>query len=715
MNDAQLSVRIANATFGFADVYKQGNTAPVRTLAPREFYTQETTAGDVWVVQSQGLSGQQITTVNEYTQFIEYDSSAIQPAPSGSSVSVTFTNNGTVSVRVLIMTPAGQLADPTPGQPLVVTAGQSSQVSTQAGAVFRVFTATTGQEMLLYVATADATQTCSIQLRSINSNQSCGLTFINSHADAVNLYWLDYSGAEVSYGTLPSGSSLWIGTYAGHPWVVRSADNTDVLYFTMCARPNQDVVVAPFQPYDIDPLIVQALGALQNANLLYLPLRNNGLDCWYRSPGGGANAGVVFNTNGEFGYAADFSAAGASVILPPDFEFYYVEDGYTVSCWVNVATLPSSGQLATLVGQLACDSTGKLQYALPYVEQAGGTILGYNVTSSGTLTTAAWHNIVLTYDGTAQACSIYVDGVLDSTTTIPDSVTSKMLLLPTTPGIGGPPQSDSQNINLSGQISDVSFYEIASGPLHAAILADTADKDESRSFVALPFLVIIPLCLAVVGVVRAAYLVAQNTSSGRSAQSPNYIVNKQLSKYVPGNTIDHLDVWGQGRIHAEGKMITGFTDSYNLEKSDMVVSNGADTGRQIPNMIGVSGYDVGFENAVNQIPADGVTYMTCMGAPINAPMAADMTKAINPVNGVVILYDFNDDSAATLEAALLARQDQAGNVIFEKKLNNGQPITVEELAGKFGEIRMSENTSVRIYAPKSLSLSTLMKDLKDEL
>lgn len=144
-----------------------------------------------------------------------------------------------------------------------------------------------------------------------------------------------------------------------------------------------------------------------------------------------------------------------------------------------------------------------------------------------------------------------------------------------------------------------------------------------------------------------------------SAPQPNYSVNKNLKYYysdfpytekyktVPldgDNTsvkIKIVDYWGEGRIY-DSDIITGFTESYNVNHQHQVVSNGDDKGSRIPNRIPVKNYDS--LDTTNYIKNDFADYITVMGAPITKSCADDIRRMLNKDNGRVILYGVDDDS-----------------------------------------------------------------------
>jgi len=117
----------------------------------------------------------------------------------------------------------------------------------------------------------------------------------------------------------------------------------------------------------------------------------------------------------------------------------------------------------------------------------------------------------------------------------------------------------------------------------------------------------------------------------------------QLSPFLDF-PIDLLDVWGEGRINERG-FITGFVQAYNLNKSTQKISNGPDRGKDIPNLVPVYDYD----NPVFPIKDGVVKYITLMGAPITEGTAREMYRVLNKKNGVVMLYDPDEQQRKNFE------------------------------------------------------------------
>ncbi|XP_043673774.1 von Hippel-Lindau disease tumor suppressor [Vespula pensylvanica] len=56
-------------------------------------------------------------------------------------------------------------------------------------------------------------------LRSLDNNQISFVRFTNCTTRNVALYWIDYQGQAINYGTLYPGSYVDIDTFVTHPWI----------------------------------------------------------------------------------------------------------------------------------------------------------------------------------------------------------------------------------------------------------------------------------------------------------------------------------------------------------------------------------------------------------------------------------------------------------------------------------------------------------------
>jgi von Hippel-Lindau disease tumor supressor len=58
------------------------------------------------------------------------------------------------------------------------------------------------------------------------------IKFVNGSSSVIKIYWLDYKGKRVLYGTLKPSENLPIVTYLTHPWLITDGDdNAKSIYF----------------------------------------------------------------------------------------------------------------------------------------------------------------------------------------------------------------------------------------------------------------------------------------------------------------------------------------------------------------------------------------------------------------------------------------------------------------------------------------------------
>jgi uncharacterized protein (TIGR03437 family) len=74
-------------------------------------------------------------------------------------------------------------------------------------------------------------------LYSVNGNTTTTIEFVNTTAQTVLVYWLDYGGARVLYQTLAPGTSFLQGTFLTHPWLIANANNSCIAIYESAASP----------------------------------------------------------------------------------------------------------------------------------------------------------------------------------------------------------------------------------------------------------------------------------------------------------------------------------------------------------------------------------------------------------------------------------------------------------------------------------------------
>ncbi|XP_076278884.1 von Hippel-Lindau disease tumor suppressor-like isoform X2 [Lasioglossum baleicum] len=64
-------------------------------------------------------------------------------------------------------------------------------------------------------------------LRSLNNKEKSYVKFWNGTSRNVVLYWIDYEGQALSFGTLPSGLCVDMDTFVTHPWIFVDEETGD--------------------------------------------------------------------------------------------------------------------------------------------------------------------------------------------------------------------------------------------------------------------------------------------------------------------------------------------------------------------------------------------------------------------------------------------------------------------------------------------------------
>lgn len=108
----------------------------------------------------------------------------------------------------------------------------------------------------------------------------------------------------------------------------------------------------------------------------------------------------------------------------------------------------------------------------------------------------------------------------------------------------------------------------------------------------------------------------------------------QLTRNNIGET-KILDFWGEGRI-LESDIITGFTDSYNVNYQHQKVSNGKNSGKNIPNRIPTQSYQM--VEIPDLVANDTFQYVTTMGSLIIPESAREMYRMVRKDDNARILF-----------------------------------------------------------------------------
>jgi len=66
-------------------------------------------------------------------------------------------------------------------------------------------------------------------MRSLNSKYPTPVSFVNLRNTSIHLWWLDFQGKRVSYGTVQPNRRLEMNTYETHPWVIVDESSNQAL------------------------------------------------------------------------------------------------------------------------------------------------------------------------------------------------------------------------------------------------------------------------------------------------------------------------------------------------------------------------------------------------------------------------------------------------------------------------------------------------------
>ena len=81
-------------------------------------------------------------------------------------------------------------------------------------------------------------------LRSVEGSVETTITFVNSSARAINVYWVNYQGTEEFWFSLYPGQSQIQGTFVTHAWCIRDKNNKTALMTVVATQAEQLVTIA---------------------------------------------------------------------------------------------------------------------------------------------------------------------------------------------------------------------------------------------------------------------------------------------------------------------------------------------------------------------------------------------------------------------------------------------------------------------------------------
>ena len=125
--------------------------------------------------------------------------------------------------------------------------------------------------------------------------------------------------------------------------------------------------------------------------------------------------GATWNTGGEYNGAVTCDGVDSYVSVTSTNALKYTGAELTLSTWVYVNSTETNG--AYLISKPWNTSTGQFNYGLSIngsrnvIFSLQGTSTSYTLTSSGAISTGAWHHVAATVDS-SKATKLYIDGAL---------------------------------------------------------------------------------------------------------------------------------------------------------------------------------------------------------------------------------------------------------------------------------------------------------------
>jgi len=658
-----------------------------------------------------GLINGHAYTVDRHSKLFYFSLNNLKSNPESAGVKLIFNplNCFPDPISIFQLDQNGNFCDEAP---TIIPSGVLAQINTFSGRVVFAVCTQTGDPVFVDVINSSTPYALqigpSLGIAPLNAN----VIFVNDSSSNIELERVRGDGSEADKKTIKPGASVTIKTTTGSFWAMRI--KSILVRGAFIEKDGQVVkptcITSPF----VNPKLGQAIEQLQANCIGYFPLNCDAADLMN---GPSRQINNVNFVPSQFLNAANFSNQGAYISMPTFYSesSVYVKN-YTISFWVNIDTYPE--YQSRIVGNVIIDANGYLLLDFGYSSEEQAGIQFIRIKSTGTLSTNCLHCIIVTYSADKSALEIYIDNSFDSSTPVPSTNTPSCVvclpILTTSARIGGNKNSPTMNLSLQGTINNLAFHKIYANKAHRDIInnqysvMDILSKEEQDFPIEVfPIVVLaVPIMLLTCGQFAIGQYVAQEIKVNPqiSLPPPDYSINNKLPTYTPGAKITHLDVWGEGRIELPN-IITGFTDSYNLNKKGQPVSNAPSHMKQtlIPNSIDVSGYFVGFDLANTQIPAGGVKYMTLMGAPIDEMVAKDMLSSLDQTSGVIILYNVLENQLANFYKVLAA----TWSLVFEEKFPISGRYKVSDLPGKFGTIDMGEY-DVYIFAPVSYDLDDFL-------
>ncbi len=216
-------------------VQASGVTSVIATLAPREFILEENYAAWDWTAIDP-RSGRELASADAPRTPITVSIGESRLLGDGVSKDkrVRFVNFDWFPILIERVGPDGR------GEPIVTIApGGADVVDSGVGTPWRIHDAFTGNEVAMYVATAEAEQEYVARLRAPSGSLPrvpSAIEVVNETPLALLAIAFDHDGEAVSRSVVAAHSSERFDSFVGQPWVVRERETGMFLATPIAAR-----------------------------------------------------------------------------------------------------------------------------------------------------------------------------------------------------------------------------------------------------------------------------------------------------------------------------------------------------------------------------------------------------------------------------------------------------------------------------------------------
>lgn len=396
---------------------------------------------------------------------------------------------------------------------------------------------------------------------------------------------------------------------------------------------------------------------LTSDTLAYFPFKGTLENAMGNSNDLTVSSGSMTYTDGKYGLAGDFSN-GSTILSIPDLS-QATSDSYTLAVWVRIDSLPTSGTLTGIVGNLLLDSNGRLNFNFVYNNQY--TFQNQILTSSTTLAAdgETWYNVIITYSYDETRLGIYINGALDNLYYLDSDVASSSAIIPCYGTIGGFQAAYNESpVFFQGAISDVMMLAQHVHQPSVNMLANiqSASQTDTAASQAIAVFFVIPLFLAVAGSVLSNYVgyCMIEEAAPEQQSSLDSIVDTIMEMYNANSTVQvtradcdipdsmsiGIDIGGEGPLDVQG-YLTGIDGAINLNVIDTVEAGGFgdQVGKDIPYIVKLK--DPWKTDPAFPFAAAFADRLYMMGCPLTDKDVSEMARIVRAGGEIHLWLDYS--------------------------------------------------------------------------